>query len=62
VYVMQNGNLYTPHQLIGPYRASSAAVASVAKRPSRAASHRVPVWETPGELRKSVTMDLSQLC
>ena len=25
VYVMQNGNLYTPQQLIGPYAASSAS-------------------------------------
>jgi hypothetical protein len=62
VYVMQNGHLYTPHQLLGPYRSSSAEVASVAKRASRAASRRAPVWETPGELRKSVTLDLSQLC
>ena len=62
VYVMQNGNLYTPKQLIGPYGASSAAAASAAKRPSRAASRRTPAWETPGELRKSVTLDLSQLC
>jgi Tol biopolymer transport system component len=62
VYVMQNGNLYTPQELIGPYRASSAAVASVAKRAPRAARHGAPVWETPGELRKSVTLDLSQLC
>ena len=54
VYVMQNGNLYTPQQLIGPYRASSASSASAAKRGhSRAGSRRVPVWETPGELRKS---------
>lgn len=62
VYVMQNGNLYTPQQLIGPYQASSAAVASAAKRASRGASRGAPVWETPGELRKSVTLDLSQLC
>jgi hypothetical protein len=62
VYVMQNGNLYTPQQLIGPYRASGAAVASAAKRASRAPSRGVPVWETPGELRRSVTLDLSQLC
>jgi adenine deaminase len=61
VYVMQNGNLYTPKQLIGPYAASSAA-ASAAKRPSRAASRATPRWATPGELRKSVTLDLSQLC
>jgi Tol biopolymer transport system component len=62
VYVMQNGNLYTPQQLIGPYGASSAAVASVTKRASRAARHGVPVWETPGELARRVTLDLSQLC
>jgi Tol biopolymer transport system component len=62
VYVMQNGNLYTPKELIGPYEASSAAAASAAKRPSRAASRRTPQWETPGELRRSVTLDLSQLC
>jgi Tol biopolymer transport system component len=62
VYVMQNGNLYTEQELIGPYAASSATAASVAKRPSRAGSRQSPVWETPGELRKSVTLDLSQLC
>jgi predicted amidohydrolase len=62
VYVMQNGHLYTPQDLIGPYAASSATVASAAKRPSRAASREVPEWETLGELRKSVILDLSQLC
>ena len=61
MYVMQNGNLYTPKQLIGPYAASSAA-ASAAKRPSRAESRATPRWATPGELRKSVSLDLSQLC
>jgi len=62
VYVIQNGHLYTPQQLIGPYAGTNAAVASAAKRPARASSHRTPVWETPGELRKKVTLDLSQLC
>jgi Tol biopolymer transport system component len=63
VYVMQNGNLYTPQQLIGPYAGTNAKVAAAAaKRPSRAGSRPTPVWETPGELRKSVTLDLSQLC
>lgn len=62
VYVMQNGNLYTPQQLIGPYAASSATAASVAKRASRAGSRRAPVWETPGELGKAVDIALSQLC
>ena len=61
-YVMQNGNLYTPAQLIGPYKGTNDAAASAAKRPSRAASRTTPQWETPGELRKSVTLDLSQLC
>jgi len=62
VYVMQNGNLYTPKQLIGPYAASSARAASVAKRASRAGSRRAPVWETPGEVGKAVDIALSQLC
>jgi hypothetical protein len=64
VYVMQNGNLYTRQQLIGPYAGTNATVASAARRAraSRAPSRGVPVWETPGELRKSVTLDLSQLC
>ena len=62
-YVMQNGNLYTPAQLIGPYKGTNDAAASAAaKRASRAASRTTPQWETPGELRKSVTLDLSQLC
>ena len=42
VYVMQNGNLYTPQQLIGPYRASSAAAASVGKRGHLGRSHAEP--------------------
>jgi len=62
VYVMQNGRLYTPQQLIGPYAGTNATAASAAKRPARVASREVPEWETPGELRKSVTLDLSQLC
>ncbi|MBV9417646.1 MAG: amidohydrolase family protein, partial [Solirubrobacterales bacterium] len=62
VYVMQNGHLYTPQQLIGPYAGTNATVASAAKPPARAAARGVPVWETPGELRKRVTLDLSQLC
>ena len=62
VYVMQNGHLYTPRELIGPYAASSAAVASVAKRAPRAARRGVPVWETPGELARRVILDMSQLC
>jgi hypothetical protein len=62
VYVMQNGNLYTPKQLIGPYAASSATAASVAKRASRAGSRRAPVWEAPAELGKSVDIALQQLC
>ena len=62
VYVMQNGNLYTPEQLIGPYAGTNATAASAAKRPARAASRGVPVWETLGELRKKLTLDLSQLC
>ena len=62
VYVMQNGNLYTPQQLIGPYAGTNATAASAAKRPARAASRRVPVWETPGELGKSVDIALQQLC
>ena len=62
VYVMQNGHLYTPQELIGPYGASSAAVASTAKRSTRKASRGTPVWETPGELRRSVRLDLSKLC
>ncbi len=37
VYVMQNGHLYTPQQLIGPYAGTNATVASAAKRPARAA-------------------------
>jgi Tol biopolymer transport system component len=62
VYVMQNGNLYTPRRLIGPYAGTNATAASAAKRPSRAASRKVPVWETPGELGKSVDIALQQLC
>ena len=62
VYVMQNGHLYTPQELIGPYGASSAAAASTAKRSTRKASRGTPVWETPGELRRSVRLDLSKLC
>ena len=62
VYVMQNGDLYTPKQLIGPYAASSARAASVAKRASRAGSRRAPVWEAPGELGKAVDIALQQLC
>jgi Tol biopolymer transport system component len=62
VYVMQNGNLYTPQQLIGPYAASSATAGSAAKRASRAGSRRAPVWEAPGELGKAVDIALSQLC
>ncbi len=62
VYVMQNGHLYTPRELIGPYSARSAAVPSVANRAPRAARRGVPVWETPGELARRAILDLSQLC
>jgi Tol biopolymer transport system component len=61
-YVMQNGNLYTPQQLIGPYAATSATAGSAGKRPSRTASREVPEWETTSQLRKSVNMALAQLC
>src|SRR5581483_6564727 len=62
VYVMQNGDLYTPQQLIGPYAGTNDTAASAAKRPSRVPSRRSPVWETPGELARSVDIALQQLC
>ena len=62
VYVMQNGNLYTPRRLIGPYAGTNATPAPAAKRTSRAASRKIPVWETPGEVGKSVDIALQQLC
>jgi adenine deaminase len=69
VYVMQNGNLYTPKQLIGPYAAPSAAkdaaTQSSAKQPSGKGTtsssaeqpRRPEVWETPGEARMRTSLD-----
>ena len=57
-YVMQNGNLYTPQQLIGPYGASSAAKAALKRAPAQQASgQRAPAWQTPGELRRRTSFD-----
>jgi hypothetical protein len=58
VYVMQNGHLYTPQQLIGPYGAGSAAKDAVKPAPAKQASRqRAPAWQTPGELRRRTSFD-----
>jgi Tol biopolymer transport system component len=53
-YVMQNGNLYTPQQLIGPYGANGAAQGALkqAAPAKQASGQRAPVWQTPTGLRK----------
>jgi Tol biopolymer transport system component len=57
-YVMQNGNLYTPQQLIGPYGSGSAAKEAVAQAPAKQASgQRAPAWQTPGSLRRRTSFD-----
>jgi Tol biopolymer transport system component len=48
VYVMQNGNLYTPQDLIGPY---GSAAASAAARASRRVTSR---WQTRAQLAETM--------
>jgi Tol biopolymer transport system component len=69
-YVMQNGNLYTPQQLTGPYGTNGGAQdagkqAAPAKQVSgqRASGQRAfgqhgdPVWQTPAGLRRRTSYD-----
>ena len=56
-YVMQNGNLYTPQQLIGPYGANHAATVAKQAPLKRSSAQPVPTWETPGDLRKRTSLD-----
>jgi Tol biopolymer transport system component len=59
-YVMQNGNLYTPQQLVGPYRAGAATAAKAAAKSApakKASSQRAPIWATPGELRYRTSLE-----
>jgi Tol biopolymer transport system component len=57
-YVMQNGNLYTPQQLIGPYGSGSAAKAAIEQAPAKQASaQHAPAWQTPGDLQKRTSFD-----
>jgi hypothetical protein len=63
-YVMQNGNLYTPQQLIGPYAANNAAKQAPAKQApakqapaKQAPAQRTPVWQTPAGMRMRTSFD-----
>jgi hypothetical protein len=59
-YVMQNGNLYTPKQLIGPYGTNGTAQhADKQAAPAHHAyrQHGDPVWQTPAGLRRRTSLD-----